>query len=78
MVKAKLLQSARCVCGHDKPSHGTGLKMYGSDNLACAIVGCECEAFELEVVPKQTRAKIVRTLDKDEPKMFEVESAANR
>lgn len=73
MVKAKLLQSARCVCGHDKPSHGTGLKMYGSKDFACAIVGCRCKRFDLEPAPKQTRARIVKTLDKDEPKMFEVE-----
>ena len=72
MVKAKLLKSAVCECGHDKPSHGTGLAMYGSHDFACAIIGCRCSAFELEVVPKVSRPRVVKTLDKDEPKLFEV------
>lgn len=67
-----LLKSARCVCGHDKPSHGTGLKEYGSPDYRCAIVGCECERFELEIVAKVSRPKIVKTLDRPEPKLFDV------
>jgi hypothetical protein len=72
MVKAKLLKSAVCECGHDKPTHGTGLAVYGSHDYACTIVACNCKVFELEVVPKVSRPRVVKTLDKDEPKLFDI------
>ena len=72
MVKAKLLKSSVCECGHDKPTHGTGLKKFGSNDYACIMMGCECKHFELAPVPKVSRPRVVKTLDKDEPKLFDI------
>lgn len=59
--------SSRCGCGHIKMHHGTG--RYGLD---CAVVGCQCGAFVEYVEQREPRAKPVRTLDREDPKMFEV------
>ena len=73
MVKAKLLKSSVCECGHDKPTHGTGLAMYGSHDFACAMMGCGCEVFvEAPRTPPKPRNPVGKTLDSTEPKLFDL------
>lgn len=54
----------RCECGHENMIH---------DSVrGCYIAGCFCKQYEAFIPERELRAKTVKTLDKTDPKLFEV------
>jgi hypothetical protein len=56
---------ARCICGHEKIVH-VGYS-------ECWVKGCRCREFTKSEPPPPERIQRVKTLDRSEPKLFEVE-----
>lgn len=62
----------RTHCNHTHMLHGNGSKAHGF-STACVMAGCECGVFiPMPAVPAEPRVRIPRTLDRSEPKLFEV------
>ena len=55
----------RCECGHENMLHDSV--------VGCYIAGCFCKSYDKYDPPREPRAKIVKTLDREDPKLFEVE-----
>jgi len=56
---------AACQCGHENMVHDAV--------RGCYIAGCFCKTYEKYDPPREPRPKIIKTLDREDPKLFEVE-----
>lgn len=70
---------APCTCGHRHNEHENkvGKDAQGRPTLdigdaECAWMGCLCEAFSEAPPEREPRAPRVKTLDRDEPKLFAI------
>lgn len=62
----------RTGCNHQHLIHGNGSKAHNF-STECAIAGCGCGVFIPQpAVVREPRVPVVRTLDREDPKLFEV------
>jgi hypothetical protein len=61
----------RLNCNHFDYLHGNGSRAH-NNSTSCVMAGCTCSVFLVPPSePKTPRPKPVKTLDQDEPKLFE-------
>lgn len=72
LSEQRVMAHSICTCGHQRMEHAVHAS-YGLGKGDCAYVNCPCEGFQLAPLPpKPPKAPVIRTLDKTEPKLFEV------